>query len=195
MIASRDELQAVLAQDARANNRATVRPRPFRSGEEIWLFLRLLRRLEYYSSFSGWKRRLWLPWVLWTRLRFKRLSVRLNYTIPLNVCGPGLSLAHVGTIVISNRARVGANCRIHEGVTIGATNGSGLAPRIGNNVFLGAGAKVIGDIEIADDVCVGANAVVVKSVTEPGITVGGVPARKISGRNSHANLAPGLGLK
>ena len=195
MIASRDELRAVLAQDARANNRATVRPRPFRSGEEIWLFLRLLRRLEYYSSFSGWKRRVWLPWVLWTRLRFKRLSVRLNYTIPLNVCGPGLSLAHVGTIVISNRACVGANCRIHEGVTIGATNGSDLAPRIGNNVFLGAGAKVIGDIEIADDVCVGANAVVVKSVTEPGITVGGVPARKISGRNSHANLAPGLRLK
>ena len=195
MIASRDALRAVLAQDARANNRTTVRPRPFRSGEEIWRFLRLLRRLEYYSSFSGLKRRLFLPWTLWTRLRFKRLSVRLNYTIPLNVCGPGLSLAHVGTIVISNRARVGANCRIHEGVTIGATNGSDLAPRIGNNVFLGAGAKVIGDVEIADDVCVGANAVVVKSVTEPGITVGGVPARKISGRNSHANLARGLGLK
>lgn len=58
---------------------------------------------------------------------------------------------------------------------------------IGDNVFLASGAKIIGDIHIADDVAVGANAVVVKSVEESGITVGG-PAKKISDNNSHANL-------
>ena len=108
--------------------------------------------------------------------------------------GPGLSIAHYGTIVVSTAARVGKNCRLHEGVNIGATNGSSRAPQIGDNVFIGTGAKIIGDITIADDVAIGANAVVVKSIQEQGITVGGVPAKKISVNNSHSNLAPQLFL-
>ena len=59
-------------------------------------------------------------------------------------------------------------------------------------MFLGSGAKVIGDIQIADDVAIGANAVVVRSITEPGTTWAGVPARKISGKSSHENLNPRL---
>ena len=106
--------------------------------------------------------------------------------------GPGLSIAHYGTIVVNDAARVGKNCRIHEGVNIGATNGSLRAPQIGDNVFIGTGAKIIGDLTIADDVAIGANAVVVKSITEKGVTYGGIPAKKISANNSHSNLAPQL---
>ena len=84
------------------------------------------------------------------------------------------------------------NCRIHEGVTIGSTSGSKQAAIIGNNVFIGSGAKIIGAITIADDVAIGANAVVVKDILEPGTTWAGNPARKISDRNSHSNLAPKL---
>ena len=62
------------------------------------------------------------------------------------------------------------------------------APQIGNNVFIGSGAKIIGDIRIADDVAIGAQALVVKSVLEGGITVGGIPAKKISNHDSHSNL-------
>ena len=55
---------------------------------------------------------------------------------------------------------------------------------IGNNVFIATGAKVLGNIKIADGVCIGANAVVIKDILEPNITVGGIPARKISENNS-----------
>jgi serine O-acetyltransferase len=92
------------------------------------------------------------------------------------------------TIVVAVNARIGANCRIHEGVTIGATNGSDGAAKIGDNVFIGSGAKIIGEIKIADNIAIAANAVVVKDILESGITVGGVPAKKISSNDSSSNL-------
>lgn len=102
----------------------------------------------------------------------------MGYSIPLNVFAEGLSIAHRGTIIVNGDAKIGKNCRIQDGVTIGATNGSACAPKIGDNVFIGSGAKIIGNIKIADDVAVGAQALVIKSVLEKGITVGGVPAKK-----------------
>ena len=84
---------------------------------------------------------------------------------------------------------IGANCRIHEGVTIGATNGASDVAHIGDNVFIGSGAKIIGGVKISSNVAVAANAVVVNDIiTEEGCTVGGVPARVISANTSHNNL-------
>lgn len=91
--------------------------------------------------------------------------------------------------MVNGNARVGKNCRIQESTTIGATNGSAKAPVVGNNCFIGSGARIIGDIVIADDVAIGANAAVVKSCTESGVTLGGVPAKVISHNGSHANLS------
>ena len=70
---------------------------------------------------------------------------------------------------------VGKNCRIHPGVCIGANGGK--PPRIGDNVYLGPGAKVFGDIELADGVMVGANAVVNHSCMEEGAHLVGIPAK------------------
>ncbi len=95
-------------------------------------------------------------------------------------------------IIISTSAIVGKNCRIQTGVAIGATNGSNEAATVGNNVFLGDGCKLIGGIHVADDVCIGANAVVVKDILEAGTTWAGIPAKKISENNSHSNLSPRL---
>ena len=120
------------------------------------------------------------------KLLHHRNSVKLVIVIGPNCCGKGLSIAHTGTIQINGDARVGYNLRIQEGVTIGA--GSGGVPTIGNNVYLGSGCKVIGNVKIADDCAVGANAVVVKDVLEKGITVAGVPAKKISDNNSHSSV-------
>ena len=108
--------------------------------------------------------------------------------------GEGLAIAQIGTIVVNGYTQVGKNCRIQTGVTLGATNGTNDSPIIGDNVFLGDGAKVIGGISIADDVCIGANAVVVKSINEAGTTWAGVPARKVSEKNSHNNLSKLLEL-
>ena len=64
-------------------------------------------------------------------------------------------------------------------MNIGATGGSNKAPKIGNNVYIAPGVKIFGEIEIADDVALAANAVVNRSVTQKGVTVGGVPAKVI----------------
>ena len=117
------------------------------------------------------------------------LGVKLGFSIPLNVFGSGLCIVHPGTIVVAGGATIGKNCRIHEGVTIGATNGQSKAATIGDNVFIASGAKIIGDIQICDDVAIGANAVVINNVTEP-CTVGGIPAKKISTNTSRLNLKP-----
>lgn len=118
----------------------------------------------------------------------------MGFTIPINVIGPGLSIAHIGTIIIANNAKIGANCRIHEGVTIGATNGSNESALIGNNVFIGSGVKIIGKVIIEDDVAIGANAVVTKNILEKATTWGGIPARKISNNSSSSNIIKGTEL-
>ncbi len=190
MIRNKNELKRYLKQDAIAL-RCETRKRPRLFGDEIWKFQIALRRLEYYSNLQGLNKYLRAGYIF-NKLKFKRLSLKCGFSIPVNVFEEGLSIAHYGTIVVNPNAKVGKNCRIHEGVNIGATNGSNKAPQIGNNVFIGTGAKIIGDITIADDVAIGANAVVVKSITEKGVTYGGVPAKKISLNNSHPNLAASL---
>lgn len=180
MIQTKQQLKDWIARDAIACGRKGLRPSLL--GDEIWKFQLAMRRLDYYQT-----RRLVPLWMFW-RLRYHRLSVKLGFTIPCDVFGPGLSIVHYGPIAVHNNARIGENCRVHEGVTIGATNGSSGAPRLGRNVFIGSGAKIIGDITVADDVAIGANAVVVRSITQPGTTWAGIPARKVSENDSHANL-------
>ncbi len=187
MITTKNEYRTYLAQDARALGQRRSRPKLF--GDDIWKFERCLRRREYYLSFSRGKKIAFLLPLLVNHLRFRNLSFKLGFSIPAGVFREGLSIAHYGTIVVHPHAKVGQNCRIHEGVNIGATNGSDAAPVIGDNVFIGTGAKIIGDITIADNVAIGANAVVVRSITEAGTTWGGVPARKLSDNDSHANLS------
>src|SRR4051794_31304846 len=78
------------------------------------------------------------------RWRVQQAGVRLGFTIPPNVFGPGLKLPHWGTIVISPEAVVGRGCVVHPGVTIGLNHGR--APRLGDDVYLGPGAKIIGGV-------------------------------------------------
>lgn len=77
-------------------------------------------------------------------------------------------------------SRIGRDCHLHGNNCIGNA-GQGLeeCPVIGNNVMLGVGAKVIGAIKIADNIKIAAGAVVVTSFEEEGITIGGIPAKKL----------------
>lgn len=185
MIDGKEAYQYYLEQDRIALGRKKDR-RPHLFGDEIWKLEILLRKVEY----DGNCRRGFVAKVIgkYHKFRFHRLSVRLGMTIPPGVFGPGLSIPHYGTIVVHGNARAGRNCRLQEGVTIGATNGSHEAAVIGDNCYFGSGAKVIGAVRIADDVAVGANAVVTANITESGTTWAGIPARKISDRDSHSNL-------
>lgn len=190
MITSKKQLLEFIRADALASGRASIKPSLF--GDEIWKFQIVLRKYEYYANKRGSGRYLTLPLKVLYHFRFHRMSVRLGFSIPINVFDKGLCIAHIGSVVVNNTAKVGKNCKILDGVNIGATNGVNKAATIGNNVFISTGAKIIGDITIADDVAIGANAVVVKSITERGTTWGGVPARKLSDNNSHSNLNKAL---
>ncbi|MBU0701856.1 serine O-acetyltransferase [bacterium] len=88
----------------------------------------------------------------------------------------GLRIHHFGGIIIHSAVTIGKNCTLHQGVTIGDRGNPLKAPRIGDNVFIGAGAKILGDIIIGDNCQVGANAVVIKSVPDNCVVVG-VPAK------------------
>ncbi len=116
------------------------------------------------------------------------MSICLGFTIPLNVFGPGLCIAHRGTIVINKDVRIGENCRIHACTNIGSNIDGVSAPQIGNNVYIGPGAKIFGDIVIADNIAIGANSVVNKSFYEKGISIAGVPAKKINNKGSNGIL-------
>ena len=189
MIRSKKDLKYYLSCDKIALGISKKRPSILFCSDSVWKFERLLRKNEYYRNCS---RNLFAKmYYILLRIRFQSLSRKLGFSIPLNVFGPGLSIAHYGTIVVNGKAMVGKNCRIQECVNIGTTNGCADAPVIGDNVFIGTGAKIIGDIKIGNDVCVGAGAVVVKDIPDS-VTVGGVPAKIISKNNSHSNLQKSL---
>lgn len=137
-------------------------------------FIKTLRRLEYYQNCRHDP--IGRLFCLAYKLHFRILSIYLGFTIPPNTCGPGLKLNHWGTIVISPEAAIGSNAHINVCVNIGLKDG--LAPIVGDDVYIGPGAKLFGGIRIGNNVNIGANAVVNKSFPD-NVTVAGVPARII----------------
>jgi len=95
--------------------------------------------------------------------------------------GKGLFFGHFSCTGIDRNAIIGDDLTIFHGVTIGSVRGKGDhgEPVIGNNVVLGPGCKIFGNIRIGNNVFVGANAVVVKDVPDNAV-VGGIPAKILS---------------
>lgn len=143
--------------------------------EPIWTFVKLLRKCEYQKNSSN---KILNILYYFNLFKFRKLSYKLGYSIPLNVVGPGISLPHYGGIIISSKAKIGANFRVHCFVNIGNTDYG--APQIGDNVYIAPGAKIFGPIVIGDNVKIGANAVVNKSFPEGNCTLVGVPAKRVN---------------
>tara|TARA_R110002111_G_scaffold17183_3_gene43325 strand:+ start:552 stop:1127 length:576 start_codon:yes stop_codon:yes gene_type:complete len=144
----------------------------------IWGFQKRLRKVEYYKNCklnSLFGRMLYI----YHKFKLRKQSLSLGFSIPENTFGPGLSIVHYGTIVINMNARIGKNCRIHACTNIGASGGKPEAPQIGDNVYIGPGAKIYGNIKIGNNIAISANAVVNKSFEEEGILLAGNPAERI----------------
>lgn len=108
-----------------------------------------------------------------------RIGEKLGLEISTENAAPGLLVYHYNNVV-NGGSIIGKNCHLHGNNCIGNAGPQDLrCPVIGNNVMLGVGAKVIGNVTIADNIKIAAGAVVVTSFTEKGITIGGVPARKL----------------
>lgn len=92
--------------------------------------------------------------------------------------GEGTTLGYQGLgIVIHKECIIGENCMISQNVTLGGTLGKHGVPKLGNHVYIGSGAKVIGNITIGNNVKIGANAVVLTDLPD-NVTAVGVPAKK-----------------
>lgn len=175
MIKSKEDYRKYLIADK--NALGVKRKFPIVIIDDIWRFQRLLRKIEYYTNTKN--KFIYKPYISLLKFRYYRLGSILGFSIPINVFGPGLNIAHVGTVVVNGNAKIGKNCRIHACTNIGTQAGyKDKAPRIGDNVYIGPGVKIYGDITIGNDIAIGANSVVNKSFVEDGITIGGIPAKK-----------------
>jgi len=188
VITSKKDLKYYLEADRLSLGKTRKNPRLL--GDEVWRFQRTLRKLEYYMNCK--KSIIFRPVVAFYKLIYYLQCVLFGYTISPNVLGPGLSIAHRGTLLVHRHSKVGANCRLHICVNIGSAAGTeDDAPIIGNNVYIGPGVKMFGKIEIADNIVIGANAVVNRSFLEPGITIAGIPAKKIADKGSDGFVVKG----
>ena len=178
MIQSKNDLHYYIKQDRKNNERTEKRS----IGEAIKDFffpnaiayLYYLRHVEYYRNVpSIWSK----IFLLYYTFKFRYAGRQLGYSIGVNACGPGLSLPHYGTIIISAEARLGANCRVHACVNIGASAGKDEAPQVGDNVYIGPSCVLFGDITIGSNNTIGANATVNKSFEQEHVIIAGTPAQ------------------
>lgn len=117
--------------------------------------------------------------LLWRIVDTLYLRLLIGAELPWSVkCGPGLILRHAGQgVIVNHHAVIGRNAHIFHRVTIGVGSFGG-PPVLGDDVYIGAGASILGEISVGDGAAIGAGAVVVKDVA-PGVSVVGVPARPV----------------
>lgn len=146
-------------------------PRPFI--DSIWKYQRTLRFYEYHKNMGNKLRRYIYGLLLTIRGKL------LGFSISGNCFGPGLRINHYGLLIVNSKARIGKWCDIHQGVNIGENgyideNGNVISsvPILGNNCFIGPGAKIFGKCVIGDNVRIGANTVVNKGVPSNSIALG-----------------------
>jgi serine O-acetyltransferase len=117
-----------------------------------------------------------------SRLILRKYTYKFGMSISFRTeIGSGLYVGHFGGIFVHPESRIGKNCNISHEVTIGQSNrGKNLgSPTIGDNVFLGPGAKIFGSLTVGNNAAIGANCVVTQDVPDNAVVVG-IPGRVIS---------------
>lgn len=136
----------------------------------------LLRKTEYHRN-TGHKLRAAIYY-----LRLMHMQMKYQLHVPVNCFEKGLCVMHCTPLAMNPNICVGKNCRVMPDVCLaGNDEKEDMAPVIGDNVTLGIGCIVFGDVYLADGITVGAGSVVTHSFYEKGISIAGVPAKKISG--------------
>lgn len=174
--------------------------------EYKYLVLSDLYRITCSTRFSAFLANVLMgesfKYIFWMRTcRFARRNGLLHYTLyPLasvmlnhykykfGICvpfsadiGPGFYIGHFGGIIVYPLCKIGKNCNMSHGVTLGITQrGKNRGyPTIGDDVYIGPGAKIIGGVKVGNRAAIGANCVVTKDVPDDAVVVG-VPGRVIS---------------
>ena len=143
-----------------------------------WKFVKYLRYCSYYFEKAKHNFLYYIPFIFYLRKKNK-LGNKLGFEMSGRNISPGLTLFHNGPIVIHGNAIIGKNCLLHGDNCIGNNGKNDKCPVIADDVDIGVGAKIIGDVFIASKIKIGAGAVVVNSFYEEGITIAGIPAKKV----------------
>ena len=165
MIKSKKELKNYIRADV-VNNKFDISF--FYRFTIIYRFLKALRKTEYYLNTNKKIR------YLFSDIKLRRLSVKSGISIRPNTFEKGLVIPHYGYIVVNGNSHFGENCVLQCGVNI-SQNVIG-----GNHIYFATGCKILKNLTIEDDVIIGANSVVTKSIIEKNSVWAGIPAHKIS---------------
>jgi serine O-acetyltransferase len=133
-------------------------------------------RYRIYNKLSKSKYRLVriTGYILWEKAK-RKYGIDIH---PVTNIGKGFQILHLGNIVIGGKVIVGDYVKVNSGVTLGEKHPGGGMPIVGNNVYIGTGAKLLGNIYIGDGSIIGANAVVTESFSDKSIIVG-IPAKDV----------------
>lgn len=134
-------------------------------------FLVLMRKYSYYRHRGGLGHLL----SVYYKLKYKKLSVKLGFTIDPDAFGYGLSLPHYGTIVVGSPAAIGNYAVLHTNVCL-----SGNGKIIGDALYVATGAKITAKVVLGDNVTLAANSVCTKSFENGNVLLAGLPAEKKS---------------
>lgn len=116
------------------------------------------------------------------RIVLGHLNYKMGISIPPETSiGSGFYIGHFGGIVVNSKTRIGDNCNISHGVTLGKSNrGKNKGyPTLGDNIYIGPGAMISGNITVGNNVAIGANCVVTSDIPDNAVVVG-IPGRIIS---------------
>lgn len=140
----------------------------------LWRHSILLRRTEYYINTNN------TLMSLIYKILLKRFQNKHMLHIPPNSFGCGLKIMHLGPILVNGKVKAGKNISIHINTSIVAGGPGNGVPVLEDGIVIGVGAVILGQIRIAKNIAIGANAVVNKTFLEENIAIAGVPAKKIS---------------
>lgn len=147
-----------------------------RENDYLWKHNVLLRKTEYYTNTN--KKILGCIYKI-LLLRYQNMN---QIHIPINTFDKGLHIIHLGPILVNGNATCGKDIVLHINTCIVAGGINNDVPIIGDGVVVGVGAVILGNVKLANNIAIGANAVVNKSFDEENITIAGVTAHKISDR-------------
>ena len=144
----------------------------------LWKHNYLLRKTEYYiNTNSKFIKNIY-------KFRLKLIQNKYCLHIPVNTFDKGLKLIHIGPRLVNGKSKVGKDCTLHINTCIVAGGSNNGVPILEDNIIMGVGSVIAGNVRIGNNTVIGANAFANKS-SLGGVTLAGVPAKKISDKTSN----------